>query len=177
VERVLASTGSTKGAFFHHFPSKADLVLATLERYASEGRASLQSALERAERASEDPLDRLLFFAGDTIERADAPSSVEAPLAGCLMACAAYELEEHSPVVRSVMRNFVEHYCETLASMVAAAMAKYPPRIPLSATELAEHLYAIYDGGLVMGRLLDDPRAPVRQLRHAEHYLTLIFAR
>lgn len=177
VERVLAYTGLTKRAFFHHFPTKADLVLATIERYAAEGRASLQSALGRAERASGDPLERLLFFARDAIDGAAAPARAATPIAGCLMACAAYELEEHSPAVRRVMRSFVEHYRATLADLVAAVMAKYPPRIRVTATELAEHLYGIYDGGLVMGRLLDDPRALARQLRHAEHYLSLLFVR
>jgi len=75
------------------------------------------------------------------------------------------------------MRSFVEHYRATLADLVAAAMQKYPPRIPVTAVELAEHFYGMYDGGLVMGRLLDDPRALVRQLRHAERYLHLLFVR
>ena len=177
VERVVSSTGLTKGAFFHHFRSKADLVLAMVERYAADGRASLQGAFARAERASDDPLDQLLFLARDTIERAAVPSPAETPIAGCLMACAAYELEEHSAAVRSVMRRFVEDYRAMLADKVAAAMAKYPPRIPVTAADVAEHLYGIYDGGLVMGRLLDDPEALARQLRHAERYLRLLFAR
>lgn len=45
----------------------------------------------------------------------------------------------------------------------------------MTPAELAEHLYGIYDGGLVMGRLLDDPGALLRQLRHAERYLNLLF--
>jgi TetR/AcrR family transcriptional regulator, transcriptional repressor for nem operon len=175
VERVLAQTGLTKGAFFHHFPQKSHLALALIERYAAEGRESLDAAIRRAELASDDPLQQLLFLQRDYIERAQLPTPADAPPAGCLMACVAYEIEEHSSQVRGVMRESVEYFRNVVAAKVRYVMEKYPPRMPVQAEAVAEYLYAIYDGGLVLGRLLAEPPALIRQLQHAENYLQLLF--
>jgi TetR/AcrR family transcriptional repressor of nem operon len=176
VDRVLRQTGLTKGAFFHYFQSKSDLALALIERYAAEGRESLHAALVRAEQASEDPLEQLLFFHRDVLARAESPEPAGAPLAGCLIACAAYELEAHSPEVRAVMRSAVMHYRSVLTSKLREVAARYQPRMPVDPAELAEHLYGVYDGGLVIGRLLGDSQALARQLRQTECYLRLLFA-
>lgn len=177
VDRILEKCGLTKGAFFHHFPSKADLTLALVERYIAEGRESLHSALIRAERHSPDPLEQLQYFHRDSMERAAEPAPARAPPAGCLIACAVYELEQHTPEARTMMRDFVVHYRRVLADKLREVMSRYPPRLPVSAEDLAEYLYATYDGGLVLGRLLNEPQALVRQLQHADDYLHLLFGR
>ena len=56
--------GVTKGAFFHHFASKADLGRAILDRYAAEDLETLDRTWAQAEGLARDPLGQLLVFVG-----------------------------------------------------------------------------------------------------------------
>lgn len=64
VDDVIAAAGVTKGAFFHHFPTKAELGQALVERFARRDRAHLERNLARAERLAGDPLMQLLLLVG-----------------------------------------------------------------------------------------------------------------
>ena len=55
IDDLLKATGLTKGAFFHHFKSKADLAKNVLERYAQNDMDLFQELSERADRLSDDP--------------------------------------------------------------------------------------------------------------------------
>ena len=48
VDAVVNRAGITKGAFFHHFGSKADLARALVERYALLDKQHLEQQMERA---------------------------------------------------------------------------------------------------------------------------------
>ncbi|HKL77462.1 MAG TPA: TetR/AcrR family transcriptional regulator, partial [Gammaproteobacteria bacterium] len=88
LDRVLARTGFTKGAFFYHFRSKADLARALLERYAERDRDRLEGALHRAEQRSADPLEQVLGF----VEGFEAAAEgLTRPEPGCLFAAYCYE--------------------------------------------------------------------------------------
>ena len=50
IDRVLEGAGVTKGAFFHHFPSKADLGKALVQRYAKRDTELLEVTMARAEK-------------------------------------------------------------------------------------------------------------------------------
>ena len=49
VDAILADAGTTKGAFFHHFASKAELARSLVERYAAADIAALEDFMMRAE--------------------------------------------------------------------------------------------------------------------------------
>lgn len=58
VERLIASLGLTKGAFFHHFKSKRELARALIQRYAEQGVELFEASLARARKLSDDPLQQ-----------------------------------------------------------------------------------------------------------------------
>lgn len=61
INDILAATGLSKGAFYHHFSSKTEVLDALSARMAHEGLAAASPIFERAEL---DPIERLrLFFA------------------------------------------------------------------------------------------------------------------
>ena len=62
VDAVIARAGITKGAFFYHFKSKAELALALVRRDADHDADLLQGNLDRAESLSRDPLQQLLVL-------------------------------------------------------------------------------------------------------------------
>jgi len=59
---VLAETGASKGAFYHYFSSKADLLEAVIERITDAATASLHPAIDAPGLAAMDRLE--LVFAG-----------------------------------------------------------------------------------------------------------------
>ena len=61
VDRVLESSATSKGAFFHHFPSKIDLGRAFVDRYAAADIAHLEQALDATAHV-DDPVERALAF-------------------------------------------------------------------------------------------------------------------
>ena len=56
IERVIERAGVTKGAFFHHFKSKAELGRACVARVAERDIALFDDNMARAERLARDPL-------------------------------------------------------------------------------------------------------------------------
>ena len=64
VDSVIAKAGATKGAFFYHFKTKADLAQALVERYAELDLGHLHTNMARAEALSRDPLQQLPVLEG-----------------------------------------------------------------------------------------------------------------
>src|SRR5687767_6656232 len=83
VDAVLAEAGATKGAFFHHFPSKNALGRALVERYAELDAELLAQLQEQAAEASDDPVAQLIVLARG-FEEAAGELSYEQP--GCMFA-------------------------------------------------------------------------------------------
>jgi TetR/AcrR family transcriptional repressor of nem operon len=175
VERLLVRSGIGKGAFFHHFPSRADLMLALIEHHAAEARRVLHERLARAEGSSDDPLQQIIAFHHICIEFATAAEGGNGVPSANLFASVAYELDEHTPEVRGVLRGVMEYLHATLELKLRQVAVRYPPRLPVDFRGLAEHMYAVYYGGLVLGRALGDPQARLRQLRQAQDHLRLLF--
>src|SRR3989337_1394291 len=71
VDQVIAASGSSKGAFFHHFESKRALADALVDRYVAADLAHLEAALADARGRSDDPIERAVGFVRYFEDRAD----------------------------------------------------------------------------------------------------------
>ncbi len=62
VDAILEASGTSKGAFFHHFPTKGALGKALIERYAETDAEVLERQMTRAESLTADPAEQLVEF-------------------------------------------------------------------------------------------------------------------
>ena len=172
VDAVIARTGLTKGAFFHHFRSKNELAQALMERFAEQDAALLERVVGRAERLAGDPLQQVLLVVG-LLEETIAEAVEELP--GCLYASYAYEAGLFDARTHAVIREALLRWRERVADLLRRAALQHPPRVPLDPGEAADMLNVVVEGAYVMSRALGDPALVARQLRHYRRYLELAF--
>ncbi len=173
IDTILAATEVTKGTFFYHFNNKDELARALVERFAERDRAMLRNFVERADRLSRDPLQRLLILIGLVHEEATAHGTKDS---GCLFASFCYQKELIPDAALAVARDNLLLWRETLRGMLEAAAADYPPRLEVSFEALADHFNAVTEGGFVMGLALRDGDALARHIEQFRNYIELLFA-
>ena len=173
VEAVVSRAGITKGAFFHHFPSKSELGRALIERFAQADREFFAAQLERARRLSSDPLQQVLLLIGLYEE---AFESMEEPTPGCLFASYIYENKLFDEPTLGVLRESTLHWRREMRALLDAVAAVHPPRLAVDMDALADLFYSITEGAYVMMKTLGDRTLLPRQARHLRHYLELLFA-
>ncbi len=83
LDRLIERAGVTKGTFFYHFKSKAELAHALVQRFADQDGELLEEYLAKAEAAHDDPLDQVLYFIGLFEEMM---GQLTEPYPGCLFA-------------------------------------------------------------------------------------------
>jgi TetR/AcrR family transcriptional repressor of nem operon len=173
LDDVLAATGLTKGAFFHHFKGKADLARAVVERYAEGDFELFRSWSGRADRLSDDPLERVLIFLKLFEEYLD---GLGKPFPGCVFASYTYESRQFGPdvhdYIRSRLRSWIGLYEEKLAALIGAR----PAVRAVSARSLAEMIATIVEGGFVMANAMGDATWLQGQCAEYRRYLQLLFA-
>jgi TetR/AcrR family transcriptional repressor of nem operon len=172
IDAVLERTGLTKGAFFHHFASKVALARALIERYAAVDRELLERSIERAERLSRDPLQQALLLVGLYEESIEALAE---PPTGCLFASYAYEAGLFDGGIHDVIRGALLHWREAVGAKLRQAMAAHPPRITVSADDLADMFLGVIEGGFVLSRGLQESGMMAKQLAQYRNYLELLF--
>jgi TetR/AcrR family transcriptional repressor of nem operon len=172
IDRVLEKAEVTKGAFFYHFKTKADLAHALVQRYADNDAAHLQDQLNRAEKLSRDPLQQVLIFIGLLQEEV---AQLADPGGGCLIASFIYQFEDLDAEIRTISAESFLEWRQRLGEKFEAAMAHNPPKLPVKAEELADAIVATFEGGFVMMRVLQDPKQLAQQLTHYRNYIELLF--
>jgi TetR/AcrR family transcriptional regulator, transcriptional repressor for nem operon len=172
VDDVIASAGTTKGGFFHHFPSKQALARALVERYVAADLELLDDLLARAEAASDDPLDRLLRFVA---LQEDLLDDFGGAVPGCLYASFCYEQELVDDTTRGLIADAVLAWRTRTRELLDRVADRYPPRVEVDLDALADQGLAVYEGSFVLSRALGEPELLRGQLRHFRTYLELVF--
>ena len=171
VDDVIAAARTTKGGFFHHFPTKRKLAHALVERYVAADLELLDSLVERAERESDDPLEQLLRF----VSLQDVTDELAGETPGCLYASFCYEQELVDESTRALIAEAVLAWRTRTRAKLEEVAARYPPRIPVDLDALADQGLAVYEGSFILSRALEEPRLLRGQLRHFRSYLELLF--
>lgn len=173
IDSVIARAGITKGAFFYHFKTKADLALALVQRDAEADAAHLESNLQRAEALSRDPLQQLLICIGLYEEDM---AKLAAPYPGCLYASFIYESQLFDAATLGVVRQVFTHWTQRIGGKLEAVMRLYPPRLPVDVKTLAETSLVLAEGAFILSKVQRDAGAVAAQWRHYRNYLELLFA-
>jgi TetR/AcrR family transcriptional repressor of nem operon len=151
VDQVIAESGTSKGSFFHHFSSKADLAVALVERYAAADIAHLEDAATYAASTSEDPGEQVIAFVRAFEEGADELMSAQS---SCLYISVLTERQlaqqgTTEPIVRAIVA-----WRERLASLLSEAFAGYPEKLNMEA--LADHVFVTFEGAFLLARSTGD---------------------
>lgn len=173
VDEIIAAAGTTKGGFFHHFPSKQDLARALVERYAAEDAAVNDDLTRRSKRLSHDPLQQLLIYVGLLMEETEQQMRTSP---GCLFASFCYERQLVDEATRKLIAVSLRRYRDTLRLKLEEIARRYPPRTPVDFDALADQVTTLIEGTYVMVRALGDPSLIRGQLDNFRTYLELLFS-
>lgn len=171
VDAVLAAARASKGAFFHHFPSKRALGQALVERYAEGDRAVLEELMLAAETVSDDPAEQIVELVRAFELGADA---VALSQPGCLFVSFVYEQAPDTDAVRPVIVAAIEHWRRRIADKLA--LAADAGRLPtdVDRDSLADHVFTTFEGAFILARATGDPGHVRAQLAHLRRYLELV---
>jgi TetR/AcrR family transcriptional repressor of nem operon len=161
VDQVIAESSSSKGAFFHHFASKADLAAQLVERYVASDLAHLDAGLA-ATAGIEDPAERLVEFLRFYEDGAD---ELMAEQTGCLFATVLAERQFTGTDMNRQIARTQEAWRRELVDLLRPALARCEPPIDVDADALADHLFTTFEGGFILCRALENPSAMHDQLR------------
>src|SRR5690606_27550214 len=120
---ILERASASKGAFFHHFPSKAQLGRALVERYRARDSAILDEAMQAAETASNDPAEQLVAFTMHFEALAD---GVVATQPSCLFVSFIYERDLAEPETAEAIRVSILHWRRRIRAKLEQATASRP---------------------------------------------------
>lgn len=171
VDAILAAAGASKGAFFHHFASKADLGMALVERYAEADGALLERLMGAAEARTADPAEQLIAFV-QLFEEGIEDLSLAQP--GCLFVSFVYEQFPGQDETRRLIHDDVLRWRERIGAKLREATARRPAALPVDLDSLADQVFTTLEGGFILARATDEPLALRDQLRHLRAYLTLL---
>jgi len=172
IDDVLKETDLTKGAFFHHFKTKADLAEQLMHWYAESDMNMFRTFLAEAEAAHDDPMDQLMQFLTDFEAYLSDPAN---PPRGCMYALYTYE-DDH---FENNVKGFVAETLQTWTSMYIRKFQEvidlYQPAKPVTAKRLAEMIVAVIEGGLILERAYGNAGMTARQSEQFREYLELLF--
>jgi TetR/AcrR family transcriptional regulator, transcriptional repressor for nem operon len=172
VDAVLAASGASKGAFFHHFPSKNHLARALVERYAAGDVAVLDEFMARAEAESDDPAKQVVAFLRLFEEASDELTSAQP---SCLYVSFIFEKQLFDNGTNALIADVVATWRERLLEKLEAAALRHPPKAPVDLSSLADQAFVIFEGAFVLVRTMREQSHMRAQLAHLRHYVSLLF--
>jgi len=172
VSNVIEEAGVSKGAFFHHFPSKAALGEDLVQRYADQDAEHLEQTLVKAEGLSDDPLQQLLIFIKLFEQEIE---SLEEPFPGCLFASYLQQSELFDHNILEVIRESMLLWRTRVLDKLQKIEQKHPPRREVDLESLADMLMVIFEGSFVLSQSLNENKVIAQQLSNYHSYLQLLF--
>lgn len=166
VEAVCDAAKVTKGSCFHYFESKAQLGTELLERFCASGEKRHRHLFG----AEPDPRKRINAYLEGMIRLVQDPIMRR----GCLLGTFAQELCDTHPKMRAACARGFEGWVGRLSDELARAKTRYASRASFDPQELAEHIIAVVEGALILGKARGDRRVAAQSLRHLQAYVGML---
>ncbi len=171
VDAIIDVAGASKGAFFHHFSSKAELGTVLVERYARADAEICDRLMTVAETRATEPAEQLIEFV-KVFEEGLEDLSLAQP--SCLFVSFIYEQFPGHDETRALILDDIVHWREQILAKLHLAVERRPPALPVDLESLADHLFATLEGGFILARATGEPLKLRDQLRQLRWYLTLL---
>lgn len=155
INAVLKRAKIPKGSFYHHFASKEEFGLATIEAFS--GRFLTRLDLFLADNTL-TPLNRLRVFLEKGLEQLESHKFTS----GCLIGDLAQELAAQNEQLRSRLENVLRSWSERFA--VCLREAQQAGELPLSADPdmIASLILSGWEGAVLRAKVMKSPQ-PVRE--------------
>ncbi len=172
IDKVIAATKITKGAFFYHFKNKRELAKTLIERFHNKDMDQFTRFMKRAETLHEDPLQQLIIFVGLLEDMMD---QLDKPFPGCLFASYVYQSEQFDEEIMCVCSKAMVDWRTLFGIKIKKAVELHQPIQAVDADSLADLLTCILEGAILISKTLDEPKLVAPQLAHYRKYLEYLF--
>jgi len=149
LDTILAATGVTKGALYHHFGSKEALGYAIVEEVVA---ALPRDKWLRPLQGGKDPIDALIDIVQATSVR---PKDVQG---GCPLANLAQEMSLLDEQFRKRLERIFNSWQEGIATALRRGQSQGTVRRDLVPEETASFLIAMYEGYVVLAKNAQDAK-------------------
>ena len=174
IDELVAGAGITKSGFFYHFRDKSELALALLQRHFERDNEILDGLFKRARELHDDPLHAFLIGLKLFAEMlTDLPENHP----GCLAASICYQDQLFNREVRELNARGTLTWRTRFGGYLEEIARVHPPRIEVDLQALADMVSALVEGGIVLNKLLKEPKLLATQIMLYRSFVQQVFAR
>jgi AcrR family transcriptional regulator len=172
IDELIAAAGISKSGFFYHFKDKGELAKGLLLRYLAQDREVLENIFRRGDELNEDPLQG--FLVGLKLF-AEMLANLPQAHPGCLAASFAYQDQLFNDEVRRLNADGLLAWRNRFGERLHQIAERYPPRHEVDLEALADTASTLVEGGLILGRVLQDTTIVPRQVLLFRDFVRLVF--
>jgi len=172
IEELISAAGITKSGFFYHFRDKSDLAVALMQRYLDQEEEILNDLFARADELNDDPLHGFLVALKLIAEMmANLPSTHP----GCMVASFCYQEQLFNREVRELNVAGILGWRRRIRERLDLIAERYPPRIEIDFDGLADMIFALIEGGIIISKVLRDKQALPQQIMQYRDFVRSVF--
>ena len=167
IANILAKTGLTKGALYHHFPAKHDLGLAVVDEIIHAG---MQAMVFDPLRDSDDPLMTLL----DIIERKGETAGIDSVRLGCPLNNLMQEMSPLNDEFKNRILAVLNQWQNVVTDALRSAQDRGHISLDVDCNAVALFIVSSWEGCVGVAKNMqsvDAYRVCMGQLRHYVHGL------